>query len=188
MKDWQVDPLSGTLLHVDLLRIAMDVRMRVRVPVHTFGEPQGVKIAGRHFRNGHARSGNRVLAGRHSGRIQGGRQRHDDRQAAARRRSCRSIREKMKLVTDPAARDRARRDAEEGRRAGAEAAVAAETAPAEPEVIKKGKKEEEGEEGAARKRSEGREAGEEGQGEVDEIPVANARAQGCAGRRRMRRL
>src|SRR5271170_3960646 len=46
LKDWQVDPLSGKLLHVDLLRIAMDVRMRVQVPVHTFGEPQGVKLQG----------------------------------------------------------------------------------------------------------------------------------------------
>src|SRR5277367_6899571 len=46
LKDWQVDPVSGKLLHVDLLRIAMDVRMRVRVPVHTFGEPKGVKVEG----------------------------------------------------------------------------------------------------------------------------------------------
>ena len=46
VKDWQVDPVSGKLLHVDLFRIAMDVRMRVRVPVHTFGEPQGVKMQG----------------------------------------------------------------------------------------------------------------------------------------------
>jgi ribosomal protein L25 (general stress protein Ctc) len=45
MKDWQVDPVRA-LLHVDLLRIAMDVRMRVMVPVHTFGEPQGVKMQG----------------------------------------------------------------------------------------------------------------------------------------------
>src|SRR5256885_11393447 len=35
VKDWQVDPVSGNLLHVDLLRVAMDVRMRVKVPVHT---------------------------------------------------------------------------------------------------------------------------------------------------------
>src|SRR5690348_18387910 len=46
LKDWQVDPVSGTLLHADLLRIAMDVRMRVHVPVHTFGDPQGVKLQG----------------------------------------------------------------------------------------------------------------------------------------------
>src|SRR5580658_1855701 len=41
LKDWQVDPLSGNLLHV-----AMDVRMRVNVPVHTFDEPAGVKQQG----------------------------------------------------------------------------------------------------------------------------------------------
>ena len=46
VKDWQVDPVSGRLLHVDLLRVAMDVRMRVKVPVHTFGEPSGVKVQG----------------------------------------------------------------------------------------------------------------------------------------------
>src|SRR6266403_3454717 len=46
LKDWLVDPITGRLLHVDLLRIAMDVRMRVRVPVHTFGEPSGVKVQG----------------------------------------------------------------------------------------------------------------------------------------------
>ncbi len=49
LKDWQVDPVSGNLLHVDLWRIAMDVRMRVKVPVHTFGEPEGVKLQGRIF-------------------------------------------------------------------------------------------------------------------------------------------
>lgn len=46
VKDWQVDPVKGTLIHVDLLRVAMDVLMRVKVPVHTFGEPQGVKLQG----------------------------------------------------------------------------------------------------------------------------------------------
>lgn len=46
VKDWQVDPVKGTLLHVDLLRVAMDALMRVKIPVHTFGEPQGVKLQG----------------------------------------------------------------------------------------------------------------------------------------------
>src|SRR5271154_3227626 len=46
LKDWLVDPVSGKLLHVDLLRIAMDVRMKVKVPVHTFGDPSGVKVQG----------------------------------------------------------------------------------------------------------------------------------------------
>src|SRR5260221_12582041 len=46
LKDWLVDPVTGNLLHVDLLRVAMDVRMKVMVPVHTFGEPSGVKVQG----------------------------------------------------------------------------------------------------------------------------------------------
>jgi len=46
VKDWQVDPVSGRLLHVDLIRVAMDVRMKVKVPVHTFGDPAGVKVQG----------------------------------------------------------------------------------------------------------------------------------------------
>jgi large subunit ribosomal protein L25 len=46
LKDWLVDPMSGKLLHVDLMRVAMDVRMKVKVPVHTFGEPAGVKVQG----------------------------------------------------------------------------------------------------------------------------------------------
>src|SRR3954454_21753336 len=44
--DWQHDPIKGKLLHVDLKRIDPAVRMAVRVPVHTTGEPRGVKIHG----------------------------------------------------------------------------------------------------------------------------------------------
>ena len=44
--DWQYDPLSGKLLHIDLKRIAMDEKMRVSVPVHLVGEAPGVKIGG----------------------------------------------------------------------------------------------------------------------------------------------
>ena len=66
LKDWLVDPVTGNLLHVDLLRVAMDVRMRVKVPVHTFGEPAGVKAARRRLRSRHPRSRNRVLARGHS--------------------------------------------------------------------------------------------------------------------------
>jgi large subunit ribosomal protein L25 len=46
LKDWLVDPITGKLLHVDLMRVKMDVRMKVKVPVHTFGEPAGVKVQG----------------------------------------------------------------------------------------------------------------------------------------------
>lgn len=44
--DWQSDPIRDTLLHVDLKRIDMTKRISVRVPVHTTGEPKGVKIQG----------------------------------------------------------------------------------------------------------------------------------------------
>ena len=42
--DWQHDPVKSTLLHVDLKRIDLSQRIRVNVPVHTLGDPQGVPI------------------------------------------------------------------------------------------------------------------------------------------------
>lgn len=44
--DWQYDPMSGKLLHIDLKRIAMDEKMRVSVPIHLVGEAPGVKVGG----------------------------------------------------------------------------------------------------------------------------------------------
>ena len=44
--DQQVDPVKGTLLHADLKRIDLTKRIRVTVPVHTTGEPKGVKVQG----------------------------------------------------------------------------------------------------------------------------------------------
>lgn len=44
--DWQYDPMSGKLLHIDLKRIAMDEKMRVFVPIHLVGEAPGVKVGG----------------------------------------------------------------------------------------------------------------------------------------------
>jgi large subunit ribosomal protein L25 len=44
--DQQVDPLKGHLLHADLKRIDLTRRIRVTVPVHTTGEPKGVKVQG----------------------------------------------------------------------------------------------------------------------------------------------
>jgi large subunit ribosomal protein L25 len=44
--DWQYEPIKGHLLHVDLKRIAMDVRMKVAVPVKLVGVPEGVKTQG----------------------------------------------------------------------------------------------------------------------------------------------
>ena len=44
--DWQFEPIRGSILHIDLKRIAMDEKMRVFVPVHLVGEAPGVKIGG----------------------------------------------------------------------------------------------------------------------------------------------
>ena len=148
LKDWQVDPLLGSLLHVDLLRVAMDVRIHVMVPVHTFGEPQGVKLQGGIFEMVTREVEVECLPSDIPGEIRvdvselmiGKQLRVGDLPIDA---------AKIKLVTDPqrvVAHVVALRAEEEK---PAEAA-AAEAAPAEPEVIKKGKKEaEEGEEVAA---------------------------------------
>jgi len=44
--DWQSDPIRDNLLHVDLKRIDLNKPITVRVPVTTTGEPKGVKIQG----------------------------------------------------------------------------------------------------------------------------------------------
>jgi len=149
VKDWQVDPVSGSLLHVDLLRIAMDERMRVKVPVHTFGEPQGVKMQGGIFEMVTREVEIECLPGDIpdefkvdvSDLLIGKQLRAGDLPLDPK---------KVKLLTDPQRVLAHVVTLKKEEEPAPEAAVAAETAPAEPEVIKKGKKEvEEGEEGAA---------------------------------------
>ena len=147
LKDWLVDPVSGKLLHVDLLRVAMDVRMRVKVPVHTFGEPSGVKVQGGVFETVTREVEIECLPGEIptefkmdvSGLMLGQQLRVSELPIDS---------AKMKLITEPervlahvvALRVEEEKPAE---------VVATEAATlAEPEVIKKGKKEVEGEEGA----------------------------------------
>lgn len=146
LKDWQVDPVKGSLLHVDLLRVAMDVRMRVKVPVHTYGESQGVKVQGGIFETVTREveieclpadipdefriDVTELLIGKH-----------------LRVAELPFDPAKIRLVTDPQrviAHVVALKAEEEV--AAPEAAVA-EAAPAEPEVIKRGKVAKEGEEG-----------------------------------------
>lgn len=146
LKDWLVDPLSGNLLHVDLLRVAMDVRMRVRVPVHTFGEPAGVKQQGGIFETVTREVEIECLPADIPTEF---------RMDVSELMLGKQLRaseipldpEKMKLLTEPEriiAHVVALRVEEEK---PAEAVAAEAAAPAEPEVIKKGKKEVEGEEG-----------------------------------------
>jgi len=147
VKDWLVDPIKGALLHVDLMRVAMNVRMKVKVPVHTFGEPAGVKVQGGVFEvvtreveveclptdipTEFRMDVSELMLGKQL--------RVGDLPIDA---------AKIKLLTEPErviAHVVALKVEEEK---PAEAVAAEGAVPAEPEVIKKGKKEVEGEEGA----------------------------------------
>jgi large subunit ribosomal protein L25 len=44
--DWQYEPIKGKLLHIDLKRIALDKVLRVSVPIFLVGEAAGVKQEG----------------------------------------------------------------------------------------------------------------------------------------------
>ncbi len=47
LRDYQVDPVSGEVLHADLFEVSMDKAIRVRVPVVlTGGQPAGLKEGG----------------------------------------------------------------------------------------------------------------------------------------------
>jgi large subunit ribosomal protein L25 len=151
--DSQREPLQGRLLHVDLKRIAMDQLIRVKIPIHTQGDAAGVKLQG-----GILEVVTREIeieclpaeipehiAVDVSGLMIGQNLRVGDLKLEGNRR----------VLTDP---DRviahvvAVKEVVEA--APAEAAAAG---PAEPEVIKKGKAEEEGAEPAKEKASEKKE-------------------------------
>jgi large subunit ribosomal protein L25 len=145
LKDWQVDPVSGNLLHVDLLRVAMDVRMRVKVPVHTFGEPAGVKQQGGVFevvtREVEVECLPADIPTEFKVDVSG-----LMLNIALRAKELAIDTAKMKLLTDPErvlAHVVALKVEEEK---PAEVVATEAATPAEPEVIKKGKKEVEGEE------------------------------------------
>ena len=147
LKDWLVDPTTGKLLHVDLMRVAMDVRMKVKVPVHTFGEPAGVKVQGGVFEVVTREVEIECLPTDIPTEFKldvtelmlGKQLRVSDLTVDT---------GKVKMLTEPErviAHVVALKVEEEK---PAEAVAAEVAAPAEPEVIKKGKKEVEGEEGA----------------------------------------
>lgn len=46
VKDYQLDPMTGEILHVDFFRLAMDKALVVTVPVVLKGEAEGVKMQG----------------------------------------------------------------------------------------------------------------------------------------------
>ena len=140
--DWQSDPVKDVLLHVDLKRIDLSKRIIVKVRVQTTGEPQGVKIQGgllevitreveieclpNEIPDSFTVDVSQLMIGQNL------------------RASDIPLTGSMKLISSPdqVIAHVVTMKAEEEPAAAAEGAVEA-AAPAEPEVIKKGKKEEE---------------------------------------------
>lgn len=46
VKDYQLDPVRGNIIHADLYEIAMDQLLKLTVDIETVGEAQGVKLDG----------------------------------------------------------------------------------------------------------------------------------------------
>ena len=46
IKDYEVDPRSGKLMHVDLMEVAMNEKVKIQVAVHIVGTAAGVKEGG----------------------------------------------------------------------------------------------------------------------------------------------
>jgi large subunit ribosomal protein L25 len=143
--DWQKDPIKGNLLHADLKRIDLTQRLMVKVPVYTEGEARGVKeqdgLLELITREVEIECLPEEIPERFTLEVT------ELMMGQSKRASDVALTGSMKLISNPEsviAHVVAMRAIEEV----APAEVAAETteaASAEPEVIKKGKKEEEGE-------------------------------------------
>lgn len=46
LKDYQVDPVKGGLLHADFYEVALDKTIEVQIPIEIVGTPVGVKLQG----------------------------------------------------------------------------------------------------------------------------------------------
>jgi large subunit ribosomal protein L25 len=46
VKDYQVEPIKGSLLHADFYEVALDRKLEVEVPIELIGTPVGVKVQG----------------------------------------------------------------------------------------------------------------------------------------------
>jgi large subunit ribosomal protein L25 len=145
--DWQYEPIKGSLLHIDLKRIAMDQKLKVSVPIVLKGEAAGVKQQGGILEQILREVEVECLPGDIPSSIQA-----DVSELVfgkVLRVSDLSHDEKLEFLTDPN-QPVAHITTVKEEVVAAPEVVAAEAAatPAEPEVIKKGKQEVEGEPGA----------------------------------------
>jgi large subunit ribosomal protein L25 len=157
IRDWQSDPLHGGLLHVDLVRIALDTKLKLKVAIHVTGEPQGVKVQGGIFEFMLREVEVECLPDDIPDSIT------VDVTPLTLGKNLRvadlPIGPKVKVLTDP---NRAVAHVVALRAEEEKPAEVAEAAPAEPEVIRKGKAEEEGapEEEGGEKKEKGKEKAE----------------------------
>jgi large subunit ribosomal protein L25 len=146
LRDWQLEPVRGEVLHVDMIRVSGDTRLQLKVPIRLTGEAKGVKVQGGILEFILREVEVECLPDDIPERID------VDITELMLGRNLRvsdlALGEKVKAVTDPTqvvVHVVALKVVEEEKPAEV---AAAEGAPAEPEVIKKGKAEAEGEEGA----------------------------------------
>jgi large subunit ribosomal protein L25 len=142
--DWQNDPIKGSLLHADLKRIDLTQRLAVKIPVYTEGDARGVKE-----QDGLLEIVTRVIEieclpdeipERFTVNVS------ELMMGQSKRASDVELTGSMKLVSNPEsviAHVVAMREEEVVAPTEAVAVEGAEGTPTEPEVIKKGKKEEE---------------------------------------------
>ena len=145
--DWQYEPIKGALLHIDLKRIAMDQKLKVSVPIVLKGEAAGVKQQGGILEQILREVEVECLPGDIPSAIEAN---VSELVFGKVLRVSDLIRDqKIEFLTD-ANQPVAHITTVKEEVVATPEAVAAEAAaaPAEPEVIKKGKKEVEGEEGA----------------------------------------
>jgi large subunit ribosomal protein L25 len=150
LREWQLEPVRGDVLHVDMVRVARDTRLKVRVPVQLIGEAKGVKVQGGILEFVLREVEVECLPDDIPERID-----VDITELMIGRNlrvSDLAMGEKVKALTDPnhVVVHVVALKAEEVK----PAEVTAEVAPAEPEVIKKGKAEAEGEAGAEEEKAE----------------------------------
>ncbi|MFY9660728.1 MAG: 50S ribosomal protein L25, partial [Terriglobales bacterium] len=141
--DWQYEPIKGRLLHIDLKRIALDKVLKVSVPIILVGESAGVKQEGGIMEQ--------MLREVEVECLPGDIPTHIDADVSqltfgkVLRVSELPHSDKLKFLTDPNQPVAHVTSVKEEVVATPDAAAAEAAAPAEPEVIKKGKQETEGE-------------------------------------------
>ncbi len=160
--EWQYEPIKGALLHLDLKRIAMDRRLKVKVPITLKGEAAGVKQQGGILDQVLREVEVECLPGDIPSNVQADVSNLVFGQVL-RIADLPLDRNKVRIVTDPEQVVAHITSVKEEAAPTPEAAAAeAAAAPAEPEVIKKGKQEaaEEGAEAAPAEKAEKPEKGE----------------------------